>query len=100
MKHKFSAVLMALAMAAVCMTGCLDSDKKNGKNAEAETTTAAAEPVTDENGKEMSESMELMHVKFKDIPEIDNGPLIKLSKTDAKPGEIAKVTVSVTGADK
>jgi len=100
MKHKFSAVLMALAMTSVCMTGCLDSDKKNGKNAEAETTTAAAEPVTDENGKEMTESMELMHVKFKDIPEIDNGPLIKLSKTDAKPGEIAKVTVSVTGADK
>ena len=100
MKHKFSAVLMALAMTSVCMTGCLDSDKKNGKNAEAETTTAAAEPVTDENGEEMSESMELMHIVFMDIPEAESGPLIKLSKTDAKPGEIAKVTVSVTGADK
>ena len=85
MKHNFSAVLLTLAMAAVCMTGCLDSDKKNGANNAAETTTAAAEPVTDENGEEMSESMELMRVKFKDIPEIDNGPLIKLSKTQALP---------------
>ncbi|WP_028517861.1 cohesin domain-containing protein [Ruminococcus flavefaciens] len=103
MKHKISAVIMTLAMAAVCMTGCLDSDKKGSTDQNDQNTAAAteaAEPVTDENGEEMSESMELMRIKFKDVPEIESGPLIKMSNTEAKPGEIAKVTVSVTGADK
>lgn len=102
MKHKISALLAAAAMAAFCMTGCLEADKKeNTGNTEPETTAAReVEPVTDEDGSEMSESMELMRIKFKDVPEAESGPLIKMSKTDAKPGEIAKVTVSVTGADK
>ncbi|MCR4795865.1 MULTISPECIES: cohesin domain-containing protein [Ruminococcus] len=101
MKHKIGAVLAALAMTA-CLTGCLEPDKKESADKTQTDTTAAqnVEPVTDENGAEMTESMELMRIKFKDIPEASSGPLIKLSKTEAKPGEIAKVTVSVTGADK
>ena len=98
MKHKLSAVIFTFVMAAACMTGCLE-DKKNS-SAESETTTAAeavTEAVTDESGEEISESMELMRVKFKDIPEAESGPVIKISDTTAKPGEIAKVTVSVTG---
>jgi len=82
------------------MTGCLE-DKKSS-SAESETTTASeavTEVFTDESGEEISESMELMRVKFKDIPEAESGPVIKISDTSAKPGEIAKVTVSVTGAE-
>ncbi len=100
MKRKLSAVIFTFVMAAACMTGCLE-DKKSSST-ESETTTASesvTEAVTDESGEEISESMELMRVKFKDIPEAESGPVIKISDTSAKPGEIAKVTVSVTGAE-
>lgn len=100
MKHKLSAVIFTFVMAAACMTGCLE-DKKSSST-ESETTTAAetvTEAVTDESGSEISESMELMRIIFKDIPEAESGPVIKISDTSAKPGEIAKVTVSVTGVE-
>lgn len=96
MKLKISAVIMTLIMSAACMTGCLEESSSSS----ATNTDVNAEASTD-NGSddEMTESMELMRVKFKDIPEAESGPVIKISDTSVKPGEIAEVTVSVTGAD-
>ncbi|MCR5600511.1 MAG: hypothetical protein K6G33_07215 [Ruminococcus sp.] len=99
MKRKFAAAVAAMLIAAVGTTGCLDSGKV--KKSEPQPTTAASvEPVTNEDGDEISESMELMRIKFQDVPDIDDGPVIKISDTEAKPGGTAEVTVSVTGADK
>lgn len=99
MKRKFAAAVAAMLIAAVGTTGCLDSGKV--KKSEPQPTTAASvEPVTNEDGDEVSESMELMRIKFQDVPDIDDGPVIKISDTEAKPGGTAEVTVSVTGADK
>ena len=98
MKLKLSAIVAAALITAVCTTSCRGSDNKKE---DAVTTTApvSVETITDESGEEMSESMELMHIKFHDIPDAESGPVIKMSNTEAKPGEIADVTVSVTGAD-
>ena len=99
MKRKFAAAVAAMLIAAVGTTGCLDSGKV--KKSEPQPTTAASvEPVTNEDGDEVSESMELMRIKFQDVPDIESGPVIKISDTEAKPGGTAEVTVSVTGADK
>ena len=100
MRHKISALAAAMLLSAVCTTSCLDADK-NKKDKEPQPTTApvTAEPVTDESGEEISESMELMRIKFQDVPEAESGPVIKISNSEAKPGEIAEVKVSVTGAD-
>lgn len=99
MKLKLAALAAAMLMAGGCAAGCRDSNKV--KKNETQSTTAAdtSEPVTNENGEEMSESMELMRIKFQDVPAAESGPVIKISDTEAKPGEIAEVTVSVTGAD-
>ncbi|WP_019680026.1 hypothetical protein [Ruminococcus flavefaciens] len=104
MKHKFSAALLALVISA-SVTGCLDSGKSSSKVAEIPTqaTVSATEGETaaEEGGSaEISESMELMRLKYADTPALESGPVIKLSNTSAKPGEMAEVTVSITGAEK
>jgi hypothetical protein len=100
MKRKILSVLLALAASAAVFTGC--SSKKGSSSPAAQGTTAASasagETPSADDGDEMSESMELMHIKYKDVESLSSGPVIKLSDTTAKPGEMAEVTVSVEGA--
>ena len=101
MKRKITAALIALAAAAAVMTGCSSSGKSSSTAKPAETTAAVSgetQPSADNGGDEMSESMELMRIKYKDVPELSEGPVLKISETFAKPGEMAEVTVSLTGA--
>lgn len=99
MKHKIYVLTAAMLIAAVGTTGCLDSGKVKKSDVQTTTAPVAVEPVTNADGEEISESMELMQLKFQDVPAASSGPVIKISDTEAKPGEIAEVTVSVTGAD-
>ena len=101
MKLKFTAVVIAAAMAAAGLTGCMEKKQPSSstKSTTADVTTAAsAENDSVPNGEFVSESMELIKLKYADVPDLESGPELKISSTDAKPGEIAKVTVSVTGA--
>ena len=98
MKRKLLSLIAVMAAAAACFTGCLDSGNSSSGASTASEETTAAEPFTNDEGEELSESMELMYVKFRDVPALESGPVLKLSDTTAKPGDIAEVTVSVTGA--
>ena len=100
MKHKFTAAVMAAAMAAAGLTGCMEKKQPSSSNKSTETavTTSAAENNSTPKGEFISESMELIKLKYADVPDLESGPELKISDTSAKPGEIAKVTVSVTGA--
>ena len=96
MKHKVAAAVMAAVMTLSMMTGC---GKKTGDTPKADTNnntsvSSSAEPTHSViNEDEMNEA-------FKDIPDLDgDGPVISLSNTTAKPGELAEVTLSVKNAD-
>lgn len=99
MKRKLLSLIAVMAASAAVFTGCLDSGKSSSAGTTASEETTASEPFTNDEGEELSESMELMYVKFRDVPALESGPVIKISDTTAKPGEIAEVTVSLTGAD-
>ena len=104
MKRKIAAVLTA-AMTAAGLTGCLDSGKSSSvavtdsvvATADGGSEVQTAAPADDDG--EISESMELMRIKYADVPDLESGPVLSLSNTTAKPGEMAEVTVSVSGAD-
>ena len=108
MKRKFFAVLLA-ALVSAGMTGCLADKKSSNGNGNDKDNNVPAVTDTDENqGAEnnsdgrsdlITESMELMRLKYSDIPELSSGPVIKISDTTVKPGDIAAVTVSLTGGD-
>ena len=100
MKHKFTAAVMAAAMAAAGLTGCMEKKQPSSSNKSTETavTTSAAGNDSTPNGEFVSESIELIKLKYADVPDLTSGPEFKISDTYAKPGEIAKVTVSVNGA--
>lgn len=90
MKHRYAAALIA---AAICLTGC--TGKKAGSASDGSSTT---ETSGTSQTAEVSDSMELMRQKYADVKDAESGPLIKISDTEASPGEIAEVTVSVSNA--
>lgn len=105
MKRKIAAALLA-AMTAAGLTGCLDSGKSSSAAVTDSAVVTSAESseeqtaaLTNDDGSEISESMELMRLKYADVPDLESGPVLSLSNTTAKPGEMAEVTVSVKGAD-
>ncbi|MCR4639704.1 cohesin domain-containing protein [Ruminococcus sp.] len=100
MKHKFAAAVMAAVMTAAGLTGCMEKKQpaSSKKSTETAVTNSAAENDTMPKGEFVSESLELVKLKYADVPDLESGPELSISDTDAKPGEIAKVTVSVKGA--
>ena len=100
MKHKFAAAVMAAVMAAAGLTGCMEKKQpaSSKKSTETAVTKSAAENDTMPKGEFVSESLELVKLKYADVPDLESGPELSISNTSAKPGEIAKVTVSVKGA--
>ena len=101
MKHKLTAAVIAAVMTAAGLTGCMEKKKPSSSKKSTETaavTSASEENGSKPNGEFVSESMELIKLKYADVPDLESGPELKISDTDAKPGEIAKVTVSVKGA--
>ena len=100
MKRNIFAALLAVVVAAGT-AGCFEkkeavanSSGKTGANTASDDQSAGTP-----EGTTMTESMELMRLKYADVPEASSGPVIKISDTTAKPGEMAGVTVSVTGAN-
>jgi hypothetical protein len=96
MKRNILAALLAAALAAGT-AGCLEKKEPVVQNSGNTTSSASADGNAE--GTTMTESMELMRLKYADVPEASSGPVIKISDTSAKPGEMAEVTVSVNGAN-
>ncbi len=102
MKRKITAALFSVLFAA-SLTGCLSDGSSKPEEKENTTvgTVAESNEKTDniQNGSngEITESMELMKLKYADVPEIESGPELKIADVTAKPGDIAAVTVSVKG---
>ena len=100
MKLKLSAVLLSVLIASA-MTGCLEKKTPGSTNNEKTTVGTAVDNTANGEGSDgkITESMELMRLKFSDVPEASSGPVIKISDVTARPGEIAAVTVSISGSE-
>lgn len=100
MKIKILALVAVLCLSAV---SCSEKTEENSytspeKVTSAENPTLESEEALDDVMK-IPDSAEAMKNNFKDVPSVDEGPIISIGNTTAKAGEIAEVTVSVKGAD-
>ena len=93
MKRSFAAAAAALLAAALCLTGC------SNKIGSSVVSSSEAEISSDTPTAAESESMALMRKKYADVKDAQSGPVIKISDTEASPGEIAEVTVTVSNAE-
>ena len=104
MKHKLSAAVTASVMMLSLMTGCNDKSGDTSNDAVTDTSSSAAAVSDTDTGAKASDSAVInedqMLEAFKDTPDLEgDGPIISLSNTTAKPGELAEVTLSVHNAD-
>ena len=89
MKHKIlSAACVVFSL--VLFTACSGSKKESSQSSQASKSQKSDSAIVN-----YDEFEDLM----KDTEDIDDGPLLSLSNTTAKPGELAKVTLSVKNAD-
>lgn len=96
---KFRTIVIA---AVLCLSAVACGNKEGNSYSSPETST---EPPTLSSIETIDEVMKIpdsktaMKENFKDVPDVDNGPLLSIGNTTAKAGEIAEVIVSVEGAD-
>lgn len=86
----------------MCITVFSCSDKNASSYSSPESsrespTLSAIEDVDDVM--KIPDSKTAMEKNFKDVPDVDKGPVLSIGNTTAKAGEIAEITVSVKGAD-
>lgn len=96
---KFKTIVIA-AVLCVSAVSCGDKSENSYSAPESseETPTLSSAEEIDEVMK-IPDSKTAMENKFKDIPDVDKGPVLSISNTTAKAGEVAEFTVSVEGAD-
>lgn len=98
-KMKLKIIILAVMM---CITAFSCGDKNENFYSSPETSkeSPTLSPMEDiEEVMKIPESKEAMERNFKDVPDVDKGPVLSIANTTAKAGEIAEVTVSVEGAD-
>lgn len=108
---KSKALFAAALIAALTVTGC--GSKSSGSPSSEDVTTKAATEATEEASSKpavephtatsasdigLDTSQHIFEQDYADVPDADEGPLLKISDTTAKAGETAKVTISVDNA--
>lgn len=89
-----------LALAAVFCLSMASCGEKSGNSYESPEEESSSEiSIALETEEELSASQKAMQENFKDVPDAEEGPVISVGDTTAKPGEIAEVKVYVEGAD-
>lgn len=86
----------------MCITvfSCSDKNEKSYSSPESSRESPTLSAVEDINDvMKIPDSKAAMEKNFKDVPDVDKGPVLSISNTTAKAGEIAEITVSVKGAD-
>lgn len=92
--------LKIFALAAVLCLSVVSCGEKSDSSYESPEEESTAEISIDlETEEEFSESKNAFEENFKDVPEVEEGPVISVGDTTAKAGEIAEVKVYVEGAD-
>lgn len=95
--------LKLIAFAAVLCISAFSCSEKNAnsysspESSRESPTLSAVEDINDVM--KIPDSKAAMEKNFKDVPDVDKGPVLSISNTTAKAGEIAEITVSVKGAD-
>lgn len=97
MKFKTIVIAAALCLSAV---SCGDKAENSYSSPESSTETPTLSSIeTIDEVMKIPDSQTAMEEKFKDVPDVDKGPVLSIGNTTAKAGEIAEVVVSVEGAD-
>ena len=95
-------ILTLVAVLCLSVASCSEKTESSytspEKTSSAENSTLNSEESLDDV-MAIPESAKAMEDNFKDVPSVDEGPVISIGNTTAKAGEIAEVTVSVKGAD-
>lgn len=100
MKNKILALAAALCLGIVSCEGKPADNSYSSPEESASVvnpTLESAESIDDVM--KIPNSSEAMEKNFKDVPSIDEGPVISIGDTTVKAGEIAEVKVYVKGAD-
>ncbi|MDE6425975.1 MAG: hypothetical protein K2K89_07545 [Ruminococcus sp.] len=95
-------ILAVAAMLCLSMVSC--GEKSENSYSSKKESSAATDLAFDSDGStvdtiQLPDSKKAMEENFKDVPAVDEGPLISVGNTTAKAGEIAEVKVYVDGAD-
>lgn len=104
------ALFTAALITALALTGCGSKSSGSSSVSEKEVTTGTseeptAEPYTGEikvtspSDVGLDTSQAIFERDYADVPDVDEGPVLKISDTTAKAGENAKVTISVYNAE-
>ncbi|MDE5771770.1 MAG: hypothetical protein K2I06_09125 [Ruminococcus sp.] len=96
MKLKLTALALILCITAVSCGSKKDSSYTSPESSGQSSIKGIENP---DDVMEILDSETAMKNKFKDVPTVENGPLISVNNVTAKAGETAEVTVSVKGAD-
>lgn len=97
MKLKFIAFAAVLCISAFSCSEKNANSYSSPESSRESPTLSAVEDINDVM--KIPDSKAAMEKNFKDVPDVDKGPVLSISNTTAKAGEIAEITVSVKGAD-
>ncbi len=110
---KAKALFAAALIASLTATGC-GSESSGGSSSVTETSSAASETTEEASASKpavephtatsasdigLDTSQHIFEQDYADVPDADEGPLLKISDTTAKAGETAEVTISVDNAE-
>lgn len=100
MKIKILAIMTVLCLGIVSCSGKTEGNSYSSpeESVSVVNPTLESEESLDEVMK-IPDSAEAMENNFKDVPSVEEGPVISVGNTTAKAGEIAEVKVYVKGAD-
>lgn len=93
-------IIIPAVMMCITAFSCGDKNKNSYSSPETSKESPTFSSFEDiDEVKKPSDSRTVLENNFKDVPDVDKGPVLSISNTTAKAGEIAEVTVSVEGAD-
>ena len=89
---KKTAALAAAALMALTLASC--GDTKSSSAETPEKSSSQADPEA-----RFPESDAMFKEKFGNVPDAEEGPVLSFSNTEAEPGGVAEVTLSIKGAE-
>lgn len=92
-------VIFLTAFLCISLISCGSNEENSYSSKESSVVSSETSNTESNSTSDIPDSNEALKESFKDVSDVENGPVLSISNTSAKAGEIAEVTVSVEGAD-
>ena len=93
-------VIAVVAVMCISIFSCGDKMENSYSSPDSSSEAPTLSSIEDiDEVMKIPDSKTAMENKFKDVPDVDKGPVLSIGNTTAKAGETAEITVSVEGAD-